>query len=184
MAAIRSIVEKLQTPMTPAQKADWHHLLTRRLDALDAAAEKPVDKWGRSEQQQKEDAENPCLCLRPRLSTDPHKPQVCAACGFFCERHDCADKCGSCGNFGKCSVWCADNEAYWEPRTWQTCRDCGVYVLGLSDHQKTCDDYIWNETHCDECGELHAHAAMSGEKRCWCAYDQDDLNKMDLVNRR
>jgi hypothetical protein len=59
-------------------------------------------------------------------------------------------------------------------------------VLGLSNHQKTCEQFIWNETHCDECGKIYAHASQSNptEARCWCAYDQDDLNKMDLVNRR
>jgi hypothetical protein len=163
--------------MTAGQTADWQRLADKRLDALDALY-RPVDEWGRSTAQQREDAENPCHCRHP-VSSDYSKT-CCATCGFFCS----PEHCGSCGNRGKCSIWCDDNEEYWEPRTWQTCRDCGVYVCGLSNHQKTCEDFLWNETHCDECGKLHPHAATEGQQRCWCAYDQDDLNKMDLVNRR
>ena len=177
---IAAIHAKLRLPMTPNQKADWQRMAERRLDALDRAFN-PVDQWGRTVAQQKEDAENPCLCLRPRLSSG-----CCTVCGFFCATHEHSEQCGSCGNWGKCSVWCDDNEAYWEPRTWQTCRDCKSYVYGLSNHQKTCEAFLWNEEHCDECGKLHPHAAGPGgpgDKRCWCAYDQDDLNKMDLINR-
>jgi hypothetical protein len=179
---MNTIMEKLRLPMTAAQKADWQKLLEKQLDAIDAFY-RPVDKWGRSAQQQKEDAENPCLCRHP-TKTDAASHN-CSTCGFWLPPLSVA-KCGSCGNFGKCSIWCEDNEEYWESRTWQTCRDCGVYVCGLSDHQKTCEDFIWNETHCDECGNIHAHVSRSTptEARCWCAYDQDDLNKMDLVNRR
>jgi hypothetical protein len=180
ISEIAAIHWRLQTKMTVDQKADWQRLADRKLDALDALY-RPVDQWGRAEAQQKEDAENPCRCRRPAISD--YSQTCCATCGFFCEG---SDACGCCGNLGKCSIWCADNEEYWEPRTWQTCRDCGVYVLGLSNHQKTCEQFIWNETHCDECGKICAHVSRSNptEARCWCAYDQDDLNKMDLVNRR
>jgi len=56
-------------------------------------------------------------------------------------------------------------------------------VLGLSNHQKTCEDFIWYETHSDECGKLFPHVKEEGQ-HCTCMYDQDDLNKMDLINRR
>ena len=180
ISEIAAIHSKLRLPMTVGQTADWQRLADKKLDALDALY-KPVDQWGRTAAQQKEDAENPCRCRHP-VSSGDNGARCCTTCGFFCA----SDKCGSCGNRGKCSIWCADNEEYWEPRTWQTCRDCGVYVCGLRNHQKTCEEFLWNETHCDECGKLHPHAARSNptEARCWCAYDQDDLNKMDLVNRR
>ena len=177
ISEIAAIHWRLRTKMTVGQKADWQRLAERKLDALDALY-RPVDRWGRSVAQQKEDAENPCRCLRPSLNS-----ACCSDCGFFCATYAQSEQCGSCGNWGKCSVWCDENEEYWEPRTWKTCCDCGVYVLGLSNHQKTCERFQWNEAHCDECGELHPHAAVAGEARCWCAYDQDDLNKMDLVNR-
>jgi hypothetical protein len=188
MDAIHSIVEKLKTRMTPAQKEDWQYLLTRKLDALDAAAEEPVDKWGRTAAQQKEDDENPCHCESPTRS-DSLKG-CCATCGFWrlprCRVVNSeVGPCGSCGNFGRCSAWCEDNEEYWEPRTWQTCRDCDLYVLGLSNHQKTCEDYIRRTYRCDECDLLLMNAPIWDlpSKRCTCMYDQDDLNKMDLVNR-
>lgn len=183
MATIRSIVEKLKTRMTLAQKADWQNILSRKLAKLDAAAEEPVDQWGRTVAQQKEDEANPCLCAAPTKSAD--LKGCCGSCGFWRMRQD-TDACGSCGNFGKCSIWCEDNEEYWEPRTWQTCRDCDLYVLGLSNHQKTCEEFIRRTYICDECGLLHSAAPVWDfpSKRCTCEYDQDDLNKMDLINRR
>ena len=179
IAEIAAIHAKLCLPMTPDQKADWQRMVERRLDALDRAFN-PVDQWGRTVAQQKEDAQNPCCCEQPC----PSASNCCAHCGFFMARYDQSEQCGNCGNWARCAHWCQDDEAYWEPRTWQTCRDCEDYVFGLSNHRKTCEAYIWNETHCDECGKLHPHAAGPSEARCWCAYDQDDLNKMDLINRR
>lgn len=189
MDAIRSIVEKLKTRMTPAQKEDWQNILSRKLAKLDAAAEQPLDRYGRNARQQKEDAENPCCCESPTRSDN--LAGCCGTCGFWRLSH-ChivnteSDRCGGCGNFGKCSIWCEDNEEYWEPRTWQTCRDCDLYVLGLSNHQKTCDEFIRRTYICDECGLLHSAAPVWDfpSKRCMCMYDQDDLNKMDLINRR
>jgi hypothetical protein len=189
MDVIHSIVEKLKTRMTPAQKEDWQYLLTRHLARLDAAAEEPVDKWGRTAAQQKEDDENPCRCESPTKSDN--LKGCCGTCGFWrlprCRVVNSeVGPCGGCGNFGRCSAWCEDNEEYWEPRTWQTCCDCDLYVLGLSNHQKTCDDYIRRTYRCDECDLLLMNAPIWGvpSKRCTCMYDQDDLNKMDLVNRR
>ena len=180
MDAIHGIVEKLKTPMTPAQKEDWQYLLTRKLAKLDAAAEGSVDQWGRTAAQQKEDAENPCRCAAPTKSTN--LKGCCGSCGFW----RLSESCGGCGNFGRCSIWCEDNEEYWEPRTWQTCHDCETYVLGLSNHQKTCDEFIRRTYICDECGLLQSAAPVWDfpSKRCSCEYDQDDLNKMDLINRR
>ena len=182
ISEIAAIHAKLCLPMTPDQKADWQSIVERRLDALDRAFN-PVDQWGRSVAQQKEDAQHPCCCKSPSPSDYSNKT-CCAHCGFFMARYEQSEQCGNCGNWARCAYWCQDDEDYWEPRTWQTCRDCEAYVFGLSNHRKTCEAYIWNETHCDECGKLHPHAARPDEARCWCAYDQDDLNKMDLINRR
>ena len=189
MELIRSIVKKLEMPMTPAQKEDWQNLLTKKLDKLDAAAEEPVDRYGRSVRQQKEDAENSCCCKNPTRSDN--LKGCCGTCGFWRLTQSRvvnteAGACGGCGNFGKCSIWCEDNEEYWETRTWQTCRDCDLYVLGLSNHQKTCEDFIRRTYRCDECDLLLMNASIWDlpSKRCICMYDQDDLNKMDLINRR
>ena len=176
ISEIAAIHWKLRFSMTEGQKADWQRMADKKLDALDALY-KPVDQWGRSAAQQKEDDENRCYCDKPDTATS----LCCAACGFWVKYSPCEN----CGNTGDCASWCEDVEAYWEPRTWQTCRDCNTYVCGLSDHQKTCEKFLWNETHCDVCGNLYEYAArFTNEDRCWCAYDQDDLNKMDLASRR
>lgn len=188
ISEIAAIHRKLATKMTEAQKADWQGLAEKRLDALDAFYN-PVDTWGRSEAQQKEDAENPCLCIHPLTSHYSHQT-CCTTCGFFCAVEDSGSSssggCGSCGNFGKCSIWCEDNEEYWESHTWQTCRDCGVYVCGLYDHQAKCEDFLYNKSHCEECGNLVPEAVgAASEVRCRCAYDQDNINTIDLpYNRR
>ena len=181
--ALSSLIQKLKTPMADAEKEELMELLSTQLAALDAAAEEPVDKWGRTVAQQKEDMSNPCRCASPTKSAN--LKGCCGSCGFWLTRLESIGPCGSCGNFGKCSSSCEDNEEYWEPRTWQTCRDCEEYVLGLSDHQKKCEEFIRNMNSCDECGLLYEHAPVWDlpSKRCTCEYDQDDLNKMDLVNR-
>ena len=190
---LKSIIEKLKTPLTEEQKADWQNILSERLEEIDAAAEGPLDEWGRTVAQQAEDAENPCRCRRP-IQSERNRTNCCADCGFWLDEaamklifqiHAQEQPCERCDHCSRveCRDWCRNDEAYWEPRTWQTCKDCKCYVLGLSKHQKTCEDFIWNETHCDECGKLFPHVKEEGQ-HCMCMYDQDDLNKMDLIIRR
>jgi hypothetical protein len=157
---IDAIQYKLRFYMTEGQKDDWRRILYKRLDALDALY-RPVDQWGRSEAQQKEDAENPCRCHHP--TPCDYNNTCCATCGLFYHRSNQCDRCVG-------SVSCEDNEEYWEPRTWQTCRDCGIYVCGLKNHQKTCENFIWNELHCKRCGNIYAYVSRSTptEARCSC----------------
>lgn len=157
LSEIADIQRQLRTKMTESQKSDWQRLLDRRLDALDRLYN-PVDQWGRSRAQQLEDAANPCLCRSP-TKTD----NLVGCCGL-------------------CGLWrgAAADAAH------ERCQDCRAFVPDLAEHRKTCEDFMWNEMHCDECGRYPAHVAeaLGTYKRCWCAYDQDDINKMDLINRR
>jgi hypothetical protein len=122
---ISAIMELLRLPLTDKEKAPHQLQLEKHLDALDLLS-KPVDHWGRSEAQQKEDRANLCCCISPKKTSCGDK--CCSSCGFWFPE----ESCDCCGNFGRCAAWCEDDEAYWEPRTYQTCRDCGVYILGLS----------------------------------------------------
>jgi len=136
ISEISTIQQKMATNMTPAQTADWRQLLEKRLDALEAleALENPVDEWGRTEAQQKEDAENPCRCPEPQVG----KNNCCGSCGFWIQDTGAEEACDCCYRH--------DYDPFPARSTgstlWRTCFDCGTYVEGYEEHKKICGK-IW-----------------------------------------
>jgi len=169
--AICKLHARLHLPLTSDELAECTTQLDKKLDELHAIHD-PVDEWGRSKAQQKEDADNPCRCHYPtrRLASDT----CCSSCGFWLGRKACPQRpCDHCHNL-VCRDWCYHDETYWEPRTWQTCPDCKIYILGLNNHRETCQSYKQNEAHCRRCGYLYPEYVDEGQKRCDCEYDHYD----------
>jgi hypothetical protein len=136
IAELSLIQQKLRTNLTESEKEDWLCLFERRLDIYEFIHDPLyplIDCWGRSPRQQKEDFANTCGCTNPEKN---YTTNCCELCGFWVlETHE--EYRRNIMNLYDDDDSCYSDE-YWEPRTWQTCHGCGVYVCGLNDHKRTC----------------------------------------------
>lgn len=134
--------------------------------------EEPLDTWGRSVEQQKEDIANPCRCSMNQIAAYKNidENNCCYSCGFwvfdeaeeYYDRKECTSYCDTCNYHF--DLICSSDIGL---RTCYTCTRSTLY--------KTCPacetvKITKEKNFCDTC--FHE------------IYDKDDIRKMDLALRR
>ena len=174
----------ISDPLPPTKEAQCFECFQKNPVVDDSPyKEEPLDSWGRSVEQQKEDDANPCRCSMTQSAVYKYidENNCCGYCGFWVPNYDDDEcDCTSCNRKERTSY----------------CDECHYHfdlICSTDVGRRICYHCAWHASpsgttdlkKCPSCETVDIIADKNFCEKCFYEiYDKDDIRKMDLALRR